>query len=100
MICETVGSDVVDAEVLDDADDDDRDRRVDARRTIDELKAASAERDEYLDTLRRLQAEFENYKKRVRQAADRSGRPGRPSRWWTSCCPVLDALDLAGRPPR
>ena len=36
-----------------------------------------AERDEYLDSLRRLQAEFENYKKRVLQAAGRPGGPGR-----------------------
>ena len=33
----------------------------------DELAAVSAERDEYLDHLRRLKAEFENYRKRVRR---------------------------------
>ena len=46
----------------------------------------SAERDEYLDSLRRLQAEFENYKKRVAEAAGRPGGPGGRRPWWTSCC--------------
>lgn len=33
----------------------------------DEIAAVAAERDEYLDHLRRLQAEFDNYRKRVRR---------------------------------
>ena len=41
----------------------------------DPLGAALAERDEYLDSLRRLQAEFENYKKRVvKQQGDQVAR--------------------------
>src|ERR1700722_9598769 len=40
-----------------------------------DLEIALAERDEYLDALRRLQAEFENYRKRtVRQQSDLLGR--------------------------
>ena len=52
------------------------------------------ERDEYLDALRRLQADFENYKKRVeRQFDDLSARGA--AAIVTSLLPVLDALDLA-----
>jgi len=36
----------------------------------DEAARLAAERDEYLDHLRRLQAEFENYRKRVRRESD------------------------------
>jgi molecular chaperone GrpE len=32
---------------------------------LDELAAARQERDEYLDALQRLKAEFDNYRKRV-----------------------------------
>src|SRR5688500_3139047 len=32
---------------------------------VDELTSIASERDDYLDALRRLQADFENYKKRV-----------------------------------
>jgi molecular chaperone GrpE len=38
-----------------------------ARRPDDELRAALAERDQYLDHLQRLKAEFENYRKRVQR---------------------------------
>jgi molecular chaperone GrpE len=52
------------------------------------------ERDEYLDTLRRLQADFENYKKRVaRQFEDLSTRG--VTTLVEKLLPVLDALDLA-----
>jgi molecular chaperone GrpE len=58
------------------------------------LDTARRERDEYLDMLRRVQADFENYKKRmVRQQTDlleraAEGLVGR-------LLPVLDAFDLA-----
>jgi molecular chaperone GrpE len=42
----------------------------DDRRDGDETTRVAAERDDYLDHLRRLQAEFENYRKRVRREAD------------------------------
>ena len=54
-----------------------------------------AERDEYLDSLRRTQADFENYRKRMlRQQTARSSGPPRPGR---ELLPVLDAFDGARR---
>ena len=54
----------------------------------------STERDEYLDALRRLQADFENYRKRVQRdsdaAADRAGE-----RLVTRILPVLDTFEMA-----
>ncbi|HUY06226.1 MAG TPA: nucleotide exchange factor GrpE [Acidimicrobiales bacterium] len=52
------------------------------------------ERDEYLDTLKRLQAEFDNYRKRVtRQQAESIMRA--TESLLERLLPVLDALDLA-----
>lgn len=52
------------------------------------------ERDEYLDALRRLQADFENYRKRVaRQFEELSARG--TTALVEKLLPVLDALDLA-----
>ena len=60
----------------------------------DPLGVALAERDEYLDSLRRLQAEFENYKKRVmKQQADQVARAA--ASLVDKLLPVLDAMDLA-----
>ena len=54
----------------------------------------SNERDEFLDALRRLQADFENYRKRVQRdqeaAADRAGE-----RLITKLLPVLDTFEMA-----
>ncbi|HEY4946325.1 MAG TPA: nucleotide exchange factor GrpE [Acidimicrobiales bacterium] len=61
---------------------------------IDPVAIAQSERDEYLDALRRLQADFENYKKRVaNQQADQAARAARSL--VESLLPVLDTLDLA-----
>lgn len=53
-----------------------------------------AERDEYLDALRRLQADFENYRKRVQRdsdaAADKAGE-----KLVNRLLPVLDTFELA-----
>ena len=58
------------------------------------VSAAARERDEYLDALRRLQAEFENYKKRmVRQQTDTLERASQAL--VEKLLPVLDAVDLA-----
>ena len=52
------------------------------------------QRDEYLDALQRLQADFENYRKRVaRTAEEASSRAA--SDIVNKMLPVLDALDLA-----
>ena len=52
------------------------------------------QRDEYLDALQRLQADFENYRKRVaRTSEDAAVRAA--GALVTSLLPVLDAFDLA-----
>ena len=61
---------------------------------LNTVTTALAQRDEYLDSLRRLQAEFENYKKRVsKQQADQVARAG--VSLVEKILPVLDTLDLA-----
>jgi len=58
------------------------------------LDTARRERDEYLDMLRRVQADFENYKKRmVRQQTDLLERAA--EQLVVRLLPVLDAFDLA-----
>jgi len=60
----------------------------------DPLAEAIRERDEYLDALRRLQADFENYRKRVqKQAAEQSDRA--TEGLVSKLLPVLDTVDLA-----
>jgi molecular chaperone GrpE len=60
----------------------------------DLLVKALAERDEYLDALRRLQAEFDNFRKRTeRQLADIRSRASESL--LARLLPVLDAIDLA-----
>ncbi len=83
---------IVEAELLDE-ELGAGDEVVDAEPT-DPLGLALAQRDEYLDSLRRLQAEFENYKKRVlKQQADQATRAA--ASLVDKLLPVLDALDLA-----
>jgi molecular chaperone GrpE len=56
--------------------------------------ALTAERDEYLGALQRLQADFENYRKRVlRQQEEQSARAA--ADLIEKLLPVLDTLDLA-----
>lgn len=56
--------------------------------------ALAHQRDEYLDSLRRLQADFDNYRKRVQRdqemAADRAGE-----KLVNAMLPVLDTFELA-----
>ena len=60
----------------------------------DPVEAVRAERDEYLDALRRVQADFENYKKRVmRQQTEHLERAAEAL--VAKLLPVLDNLDLA-----
>ena len=86
---------IVEAEVVDDGPTGAADEVVEAEAAqIDPFEAALAERDEYLDSLRRLQAEFENYKKRVmKQQADQAVQAA--ASLVDKLLPVLDALDLA-----
>ncbi len=52
------------------------------------------ERDEFLDALQRLQADFENYRKRVVRSAEESGARAAGD-LVVKLLPVLDAFDLA-----
>jgi molecular chaperone GrpE len=61
---------------------------------FDELASAQRERDDYLDALRRLQADFENYRKRtMKQQTDLVERAALSL--VEKLLPVLDAADLA-----
>lgn len=58
------------------------------------VSQVEAERDDYLDSLRRLQADFENYKKRmVKQQMDQADRAAETL--VEKLLPVLDTADLA-----
>jgi molecular chaperone GrpE len=61
---------------------------------VDERSDVERERDEYLDSLRRLQADFENYRKRVERQFEELAARG-VSALVGRLLPVLDALDLA-----
>src|SRR3954451_13128993 len=79
------------------ADDDPRieveAEAVDVENDID-IAAMAKERDEYLDALRRLQADFENYKKRmVRQQTEHLERAA--EHLVDRLLPVFDTADLA-----
>ena len=84
---------VVEAEVVEEIDGIE-DVVEEAAAGLDTLATALVQRDEYLDSLRRLQAEFENYKKRVaKQQADQVARAA--VSLVEKLLPVLDTLDLA-----
>jgi molecular chaperone GrpE len=85
---------ILEVELVDDVPDaDEAEEVIDAVET-DPLVIALAERDEYLDSLRRLQAEFENYKKRIsKQQMEQVSRAA--ASLVEKLLPVLDALDLA-----
>ncbi len=73
---------------------DEDDYAIDVSKDLDELAVALAERDSYLDALRRLQADFENYKKRmVKQQMDQADRAAETL--VEKLLPVLDTADLA-----
>lgn len=61
---------------------------------VDERTDAERERDEYLGALQRLQADFENYRKRVARANDDAAARA-SGEIVTKLLPVLDAFDLA-----
>ncbi len=61
---------------------------------IDDTDDVTRQRDEYLDALQRLQADFENYRKRIsRSGAEAAHRAA--GDLVTKLLPVLDAFDLA-----
>ena len=61
---------------------------------VDELAKVAAERDEYLDALRHLQADFENFRKRVHKEQAAAADRGAES-LVRELLPALDAADLA-----
>ena len=70
------------------------DEPVEQQHQVDELEQVTKERDEYLDALQRLKAEFENYRKRV--ARDQGDIVARASeRLAKQLLPVLDDLERA-----
>ena len=92
---EVAESEVAEAEVVDDAGAEAEVAAEIVSEDIDEVVAtARRERDEYLDALRRVQADFENYRKRVqRQQEEWAGRA--IERIVGELLPALDAFDLA-----
>jgi molecular chaperone GrpE len=65
-----------------------------ATQVVDPRGDVERERDEYLDALQRLQADFENYRKRVaRSSSDAADRAA--GEVVAKMLPVLDAFDLA-----
>lgn len=67
---------------------------VEVEEDLDELAAVARQRDDYLDALRHLQADFENYKKRVaKQQAETLERA--VAGLVDKLLPVLDTADLA-----
>lgn len=86
------GEDVAPEEELQEAADVVEGEIIDLVET--EVDPVAQERDEYLDALRRLQADFDNYRKRVqRQVADAGDRA--LGTFVEGLLPVLDALDAA-----
>src|SRR6266404_1674467 len=70
------------------------DEPVEEQQQVDELADVTRERDEYLDALQRLKAEFENYRKRV--ARDQGALVARATeRLVKQLLPVLDDLERA-----
>ena len=61
---------------------------------ITDLSEAQLQRDEYLDALQHLQADFENYRKRVARSSEDAAQRAAGA-LAASLLPVLDAFDLA-----
>ena len=96
---------VVEAEPEASSDDDDEDEVVEDEDTPEALEAdlfavlateLAAERDDYLDQLRRLQADFENYRKRVLKQQEATAERATEG-LVADLLPVLDACDAAAQ---
>jgi molecular chaperone GrpE len=82
-----MSDDVVDNESVASSSDD-------ATEAFDDRSDAERQRDEYLDALQRLQAEFENYRKRMTRASDDAATRAAGD-IVVKLLPVLDAFDYA-----
>lgn len=65
-----------------------------ATELVDARSDLERERDEYLNSLQRLQADFENYRKRIARSSEESAARASGD-VVVKLLPVLDALDLA-----
>jgi molecular chaperone GrpE len=66
----------------------------DATEAFDDRSEAERQRDDYLDALQRLQADFENYRKRVARSSDDAATRAAGD-IIAKLLPVLDAFDYA-----
>ena len=82
-----MSDDVVDNESVASSSDD-------ATEAFDDRSDAERQRDEYLDALQRLQAEFENYRKRMTRVADDAATRAAGD-IVVKLLPALDAFDYA-----
>jgi molecular chaperone GrpE len=82
-----MSDDVVDNESVASSGDD-------ATEAFDDRSDAERQRDEYLDALQRLQAEFENYRKRMTRATDDAATRAAGD-IVVKLLPALDAFDYA-----
>jgi molecular chaperone GrpE len=87
-------TDTANAEVDDDALHADAVMEGVSHAAVDGRSDVERERDEYLDALRHLQADFENYRKRVERQFEELASRG-VAALVSRLLPVLDALDLA-----
>ena len=74
--------------------EDRSDSEAAAEAVVGDLAALDQERNELVDTLRRVQADFENYRKRVMREQTELAERG-TERLLESLLPVLDSFDLA-----
>jgi molecular chaperone GrpE len=92
-LAEPSSSDSAEPEVAGEAPEEETEEEL-AIHVADEIQELAAERDSYRDIAQRLQADFENYRKRVAaQAHDEADRAA--SRLVAALLPVLDATEAA-----
>jgi molecular chaperone GrpE len=85
-----------DADAVDDLEEAAEVVEADLAEATDELSELAGERDQYLDQLRRVQADFENYRKRVMKQQDELAERATEG-LVADLLPVLDACDAAAQ---
>lgn len=90
----TTGDDEPTAEVQPSPDDEGRESDPVLAAIMEDLAAVTRERDEFLETAQRLQAEFKNYRERVARQQAEAGQAAVAS-FVTKLLPALDTLNLA-----